>query len=148
MTIRGFQEDHCSLKASALTFYSLLSIVPIIAMIFGIAKGFGFDKRLQLQLLEKFSGQEAVLQRVFEFSDSLLRKTQGGIVAGIGVALLFWSVINVLGYIERSFNDIWKVEKSRGFGRKSSRITSYNVCYTKLLRTKNQGKRKNRETLP
>jgi membrane protein len=120
MTIRGFQEDHCSVKASALTFYSLLSIVPIIAMIFGIAKGFGFDKKLQLQLLEKFSGQEAVLQRVFEFSDSLLRKTQGGIVAGIGVALLFWSVINVLGYIERSFNDIWKVETSRSLGRKSS----------------------------
>ncbi|MGA6992978.1 MAG: YihY/virulence factor BrkB family protein [Candidatus Deferrimicrobiaceae bacterium] len=120
MTIRGFQDDHCSVKASALTFYSLLSVVPIIAMIFGIAKGFGFDKRLQLQLLEKFSGQEAVLQRVFEFSASLLQKTQGGIVAGIGVALLFWSVINVLGYIERSFNDIWKVEKSRGFGRKSS----------------------------
>ena len=120
MTIRGFQEDHCSVKASALTFYSLLSIVPIIAMIFGIAKGFGFDKRLQLQLLEKFSGQEVVLQKVFEFSDSLLRKTQGGIVAGIGVALLFWSVINVLGYIERSFNDIWNVDKHRSFGRKSS----------------------------
>jgi membrane protein len=89
-------------------------------MIFGIAKGFGFDKRLQIQLLEKFSGQEAVLHKVFEFSDSLLRKTQGGVVAGIGVGLLFWSVINVLGYIERSFNDIWKVGKSRGFGRKSS----------------------------
>jgi membrane protein len=120
MTIRGFQDDHCPVKASALTFYSLLSIVPIIAMIFGIAKGFGFDKRLQIQLMEKFSGQEAVLHKVFEFSDSLLQKTRGGIVAGIGVALLFWSVINVLGYIERSFNDIWKVEKHRSFGRKSS----------------------------
>ncbi|HSL98831.1 MAG TPA: YihY/virulence factor BrkB family protein [Candidatus Limnocylindria bacterium] len=120
MTIRGFQDDHCSVKASALTFYSLLSVVPIIAMIFGIAKGFGFDKRLQLQLLEKFSGQEDVLLKVFEFSGSLLQKTRGGIVAGIGVALLFWSVINVLGYVERSFNDIWKVEKPRSFGRKSS----------------------------
>ena len=120
MTIRGFQKDHCSVKASALTFYSLLSIVPIIAMIFGIAKGFGFDKRLQSQLLEKFAGQEAVLHKIFEFSDSLLQRTQGGVVAGIGVALLFFSVINVLGYIERSFNDIWKVEKDRSFGRKSS----------------------------
>ncbi|MGA7104200.1 MAG: YihY/virulence factor BrkB family protein [Candidatus Deferrimicrobiaceae bacterium] len=120
MTIRGFQDDHCSVKASALTFYSLLSIVPIIAMIFGIAKGFGFDKKLQFQLLEKFSGQEAVLLKVFEFSNSLLQKTRGGIVAGIGVALLFWSVVNVLGYIEKSFNDVWKVEKSRSFGRKSS----------------------------
>ena len=81
MTIRGFQDDHCSVKASALTFYSLLSVVPIIAMFFGIAKGFGFDKRLQIQLLEKFSGQEEILLRVFEFSDSLLQKTKGGIVA-------------------------------------------------------------------
>lgn len=120
MTIRGFQEDHCSVKASALTFYSLLSVVPIIAMFFGIAKGFGFDKRLQFQLLEKFSSQEAILLRVFEFSDSLLQKTRGGIVAGIGVALLFWSVVNVLGYIEQSFNDVWKVEKHRSFARKCS----------------------------
>lgn len=120
MTIRGFQDDHCSVKASALTFYSLLSVVPIIAMFFGIAKGFGFDKRLQFQLLEKFSGQEAILLRVFEFSDSLLQKTRGGIVAGIGVALLFWSVVNVLGYIEQSFNDVWKVEKPRSFTRKCS----------------------------
>ncbi len=120
MTVRGFQDDHCSVKASALTFYSLLSTVPIIAMIFGIAQGFGFDKRLQMQLLEKFPGQETVLLKVFEFSDSLLQRTQGGVVAGIGVALLFWSVINVLGYIERSFNDIWKIDRPRSFGRKSS----------------------------
>jgi len=120
MTIRGFQDDHCSVKASALTFYSLLSVVPIIAMFFGIAKGFGFDKRLQIQLLEKFSGQEEILLRVFEFSDSLLQKTKGGIVAGIGVALLFWSVVNVLGYIEQSFNNVWKVKKSRSFARKCS----------------------------
>ncbi len=120
MSIRGFQDDHCSVKASALTFYSLLSVVPIIAMFFGIAKGFGFDKRLQFQLLDKFAGQETILLRVFEFSDSLLQKTRGGIVAGIGVALLFWSVVNVLGYIEQSFNDIWGVEKPRSLARKCS----------------------------
>ena len=42
---RGFNEDNCQLKASALTFYSLLSIVPVFAMMFGIAKGFGFEKK-------------------------------------------------------------------------------------------------------
>jgi len=120
LAIRGFREDQCAVKASALTFYSLLSVVPIIAMVFGIAKGFGFDKRLQSQLLEKFSGYEDVLLKVFEFSNSLLQKTKGGIIAGIGVALLFWSVINVMGQIEQSFNDIWKVEKGRTIARKCS----------------------------
>ncbi len=55
LAFRGFHEDKCSLRASALTFYSLLSIVPVVAMAFGIAKGFGADKSLEKQLLEKFS---------------------------------------------------------------------------------------------
>lgn len=120
LAVRGFVEDQCTLKASSLTFYSLLSVVPIVAMFFGIAKGFGFEKRLQAQLLEKFAGQEEVLLKVFEFSDAMLRKTRGGVIAGIGVALLFWSVIKVMGYIEHSFNDIWKVEKGRTLARKCS----------------------------
>jgi membrane protein len=120
LAFRGFQEDRCSEKASALTFYSLLSVVPIVAMMFAIAKGFGFHKKLQAQLLERFSGQEDVLLKVFEFSDSMLQKTKGGIIAGIGIAFLFWSVIKVLGNIEYSFNDIWKVEKQRSFARKCS----------------------------
>jgi membrane protein len=120
LAIRGFRENQCGVKASALTFYSLLSVVPIVAMGFGIAKGFGFDRRLQGQLLERFSGYEDVLLKVFEFSNSLLQKTRGGIIAGIGVALLFWSVIKVMGEIEHSFNHIWKVEKSRTIARKAS----------------------------
>ena len=82
-------------------------------MVFGIAKGFGFDKRLQAELLVEFSEQSDILMKVFEFSDSMLEKTSGGIVAGIGVALLFWSVVKVLGSIEDAFNDIWKVAKPR-----------------------------------
>lgn len=120
LSVRGFREEQCPVKASALTFYSVLSVVPIVAMFFGIAKGFGFDKKLQAQLLAKFSGQQDVLLKVFEFSDALLRKTKGGIVAGIGVAFLFWSVISILGRIEHSFNDIWNVKKGRAFARKCS----------------------------
>ncbi|HZW36362.1 MAG TPA: YihY/virulence factor BrkB family protein, partial [Candidatus Deferrimicrobiaceae bacterium] len=118
LAARGYRQDRCAIKASALTFYSVLSVVPVIAVFFGIAKGFGFDKKLQAQLLEKFSEQTDVLQKVFEFSNSMLQKTNGGVVAGIGVALLLWSVVKVLGHIEDSFNDIWKVAKPRTFARK------------------------------
>lgn len=120
LSVRGFREEQCPVKASALTFYSVLSVVPIVAMFFGIAKGFGFDKKLQAQLLEKFSGHEDILFKVFEFSDLLLQKTRGGVVAGIGVVFLFWAVISVLGHIEYSFNDIWNIPKGRTFARKCS----------------------------
>jgi len=118
LAVRGFDEDKCQLRASALTFYSLLSLVPVVAMAFGIAKGFGFEKLLEKQLLEKLSGQEEVIGQVIGFANSLLENTKGGMIAGIGVVVLFWSVIKVLGHIERSFNDVWEIKEARPFGRK------------------------------
>jgi membrane protein len=127
LAIRGYRRDQCAMKASALTFYSVLSVVPVIAVFFGIAKGFGFDRKLQAQLLAKFSGQTDVLLKVFEFANSMLQKTKGGVIAGIGVALLFWSVVKVLGHIEDSFNDIWKVGKPRTIARKCTDYLSITI---------------------
>lgn len=120
LSLRGFTENRSQLRASSLTFYSLLSIVPVVAMIFGIAKGFGFERALEKQLIEKLSGQEEVIMRVIGFARALLENTKGGLIAGIGVLLLFWSIIKVLGSIESSFNEIWGVKKPRSFGRKIS----------------------------
>ncbi|MFO7569115.1 MAG: YihY/virulence factor BrkB family protein [Smithellaceae bacterium] len=118
LSIRGFDEDKCQLRASALTFYSLISIVPVLAMAFGIAKGFGFEKVLEEQLREKLAGHEDILTNVIGFSHSLLENTQGGLIAGIGLVMLFWAVLKVLGHIEYSFNDIWGVKEQRPIGRK------------------------------
>ncbi len=120
LSIRGFDEDKCQLRASALTFYSLISIVPVAAMAFGIAKGFGFEKLLEKHLLEQLSGQEEVVTRVIDFANSLLANTKGGLMAGVGIIILFWAVIKVLGNIEDSFNDIWGIKESRTLGRRFS----------------------------
>lgn len=118
LSLRGFNEDKCQLRALALTFYSLLSIVPMLAMAFGIAKGFGFERALKNQLLEKLQGQEEVVTRIINFANSLLETTKGGVIAGAGVGVLFLTVIKVLGTIESSFNDIWGIKKPRSLGRK------------------------------
>jgi membrane protein len=89
-------------------------------MAFGIAKGFGFQKLLEKQLLEKFSGQEEVMMRIVDFSRSLLENTKGGMIIGIGIVFLLWTVIKLLGNIERSFNDIWELKNPRTYGRKFS----------------------------
>jgi membrane protein len=120
LAVRGFDENKCSLKASALTFYTLMSIVPVAAMAFGIAKGFGFEAKLQQQLMGKLQGQEEVIRRIIEFAHKLLEDTKGGLVAGVGIVVLFWTVIKLLGNIEGSFNDIWGIQKSRSIARKFS----------------------------
>lgn len=122
LAIRGFDEDKCQLRASALTFFSLLSVVPVVAMAFGVAKGFGFEALLEKQILAQLQGQEEVAQQIIQFSQSFLANTQGGVIAGIGIAVLFWSVIKVLGNIENSFNGIWGIKKGRNLGRK---LTDY-----------------------
>lgn len=133
LTIRGFLEDNCLLRASALTFYSLLSIGPVVALTFGIAKGFGLQQRLQSEILEKIPAQEEVLNQILEYADVLLTNTKGGVIAGIGVILLFWSVLKVLNHIERSFNEIWYITESRSWKRKLSNYLSFIVIAPILL---------------
>jgi len=118
LAIRGFNENKCMFRASALTFYTLLSIVPIIALMFGIAKGFELQKQVEEQLLTKMEGQKEVITKIIDFSNAMLANTSGGVIAGVGVAFLFWTIISVLSNIENSFNDIWGVIKPRSFGRK------------------------------
>ncbi|MBF0102095.1 MAG: YihY/virulence factor BrkB family protein, partial [Desulfobacterales bacterium] len=106
---------------------------PVFAMIFGIAKGFGYEKILEKQLLNEFPGHETIMTNIFIFSQSLLENTRGDMIAGIGLALLFWMVIKVLSNIEQSFNFIWKVEENRTWARKFSDYLSMIISGSILM---------------
>ncbi len=118
VALRGLSEDKIYLHASALTFFTLLSIVPIIAMAFGIATGFGLEEYLEDQLEKAFMGREEVLEWIMEFSHSLLEATKGGVMAGVGIVILFYTIMKVLNHIEASFNEIWQISRERSFSRK------------------------------
>jgi membrane protein len=117
-----FLRDKIQLRASALTFYLILSIVPLLAMAFGIAEGFGLSALLERELASAFQGQEQVLDFSLKFAHSLLDTTKGEAIAGVGIVVLFWSVVKLLNHIEDAFNRIWKVAKDRNFLRK---LTDY-----------------------
>ena len=121
-SVRGFLTDRCTLHASALTFYSVLSIVPAFAMVFGIAKGFGMDKVLEERVRTALSSQPEVADRIMQFSQSALANTKGGLMAAVGLLILIWTVVSVLSNIERSFNEIWGVKEHRTLVR---RVTDY-----------------------
>ena len=122
LATNGFNEDKCLLKATALTYYTLFSIVPIIALAFAIAKGFGFEQSLQQDLLLKFQDQKDILTQAFVYADKMLANTKGGLIAGVGIVLLLWSIIKLLSSIEESFNEIWEIKRDRTWTRK---ITDY-----------------------
>jgi membrane protein len=118
LSIRGSMENKVTIRASALTYYTLMSIVPVLAMAFGIAKGFGADKYLQEQIVNSLKGQEEIADKLVTFSNTMLQKTGGGLIAGIGIVLLFYAVAKVMSSVETAFNDIWKIEKARTLSRK------------------------------
>ncbi|MDF1537081.1 MAG: YhjD/YihY/BrkB family envelope integrity protein [bacterium] len=120
LTFRGFVENRCQLRASALTFYSLLSVVPVMAMAFGVAKGFGFQRTLEREVGKVLSAHAEVASQIVTFANTLLENTKGGLVAGIGFAFLVWTVIKVLSNIEQSFNEIWGIKEPRTWVRKVS----------------------------
>jgi len=115
---KGFTNDKVSLRASALTFYSLLSVVPVAAIAFAIAKGFGLDENLKTIIFEKFQNQEQLLTWLQTQTENILKPAHGGYIAGAGVVILFWSVMALLNHIETSFNHIWQIRSSRPWMRK------------------------------
>ena len=130
---KGFNEDKIQLRASALSFYTLLSIVPILAMVFGISQGFGLQEYLKQILTEKFQEHTDMLKVLLDFVDRYLQRINGGFITGIGLVILFWSVMKVLGNIESSFNGIWRIKKSRMFTRKFTDYISLLVIAPVLL---------------
>lgn len=119
-SISGFSYDDIFSKASALTFYFLLSIVPVLAVAFGIAKGFGFEVTLEEEIIERFHEYPEVANRIIQFSYSTLEQAKGGVIAGVGVVTLLYTVFKLMNYTELSLNSIFKVPYSRPLSRQIS----------------------------
>lgn len=120
IAIKEFNNDKCTEKASALTYFSMLSLVPVIAMLFAIAKGFGIKEKVEKELQNYFAGQEAILDSVLPAVDNMLNDESGGVITGISIVILIYTVIRLLMNIEQAFNDMWDIKKSRRWERKIS----------------------------
>ena len=116
MTIKEFIDNKCVEKASALTYFSMLSIVPVMAMFLAIARGFGFDKLVQTELSRYLN--EDILDKVIPWSQKLLDSTSGDVVTGISLLFLLYTILRLLENIETSINEMWHISKSRQWNRK------------------------------
>ena len=129
LTSKNFVKNKCALRASSLTFLTLMSVVPLVALLLGIARGFNFEEILRNKLVESFVGQEEVAEWILSFADTTLKVAAGGVITGIGVGMLFFTALKLLANIESSFNDIWGIKQGRSILRKlSDYITLLLLC--------------------
>ncbi|MBQ1980245.1 MAG: YihY family inner membrane protein [Alistipes sp.] len=119
-TVQGLSTHGTMVRSAAMTFYTLISIVPIVALIFAVLKGFGMTEDLVQNLYGLLPQMPEVVDYVVDFAQNTLARTQGGWVAAISLVTLFWAVIRVFGSIEDAFNNIWEVKNTRSMARKYS----------------------------
>ena len=119
LSSKGFYTKECYLRSSLLNFYTLLALVPLFAIIFSIAKGFGFEEFLQKQILQTFTEQQEVFSTILRFSYAFLKHLQSQTILGIGIFFLFFSVFGLFENIEKSLNNIWNVKKNRTLIRRA-----------------------------
>ena len=106
-TVQGLSAHGTVVRTAALTFYTLISIVPVAALVFAVVKGFGLAEDLVENLYTVVPQMPDVVDYVVAFAQKTLARTQGGWVAFVSLVTLFWAVIRVFGSIEDAFNNIW-----------------------------------------
>ncbi len=130
LVIRDFRDDQCLLRASALTFTTILSIVPFFALTFAVLKGFGVHNKVEPLILNKVAaGSQEIVAKIITYINNTNMTSMGA----IGLVTLIATVISVLGNIEESFNGIWGVKETRSFYRKFSDYLSVVITGPLLL---------------
>ena len=122
LSIREFVQGRVINKASALTYSTLLAIIPILAILFAIARGFGLANLLEDQFRTGLEGQAMAAETILSFIDSYLSHAKSGVFIGVGIIMLFYTVLLLTNNMEQTFNSIWQVKKHRSLYRK---LTDY-----------------------
>lgn len=113
LTIRFFTGKRVMTQASALTYSTLLAIVPILAVIFAIARGFGYNKYIEMWFRDALSSQPQAADIIVGFVNGYLVHTKSGIFLGVGLIFMLYTVLMLMNNVEETFNQIWQVSNSR-----------------------------------
>ena len=117
LAIKGFNQNDINMRANSLTFSMMFAIVPIMALIIAIARGFGFENIIEDWLNESFLSSYNIVPTIMGFVNRYLETAQGGAFLGIGLVILLWAVYSFFRNVESSMNKIWEVEKNRSIIR-------------------------------
>ena len=113
LVVRGFTSKNLNDTAKSLTYSLIFAVVPILAMVVAVAKGFGVVDIIEQQLNHSFLGETNMVPTIMEMVQRYLDTAQGGLFIGIGLIILLWAVYSFFQSVENAFNRIWNVKRSR-----------------------------------
>jgi membrane protein len=119
---RGFKNQVLVVRANSLSFALLFAFIPMMALIYAIARGFGFEEVVKNTISTSFLAEANLSHVLFEWIERYLETARDGFFLGVGLVVLIWAVYAFFNMLENSFNSIWNVKQSRSFGR---RMTNY-----------------------
>ena len=122
ITIKTFSSEKIGFQAVALSFFSTMSVVPFIAIVFAITGGFGLADKLKEFLYGYFNNSQQTIDMVLGFAQNIIDTAQSSLMGLISASLFLWIVIWMMMNVERVFNNVWKVQKSRNLFRRLSVI--------------------------
>ena len=117
LAVRFFTTKRVLTQAAALTYSTLLAIVPIMAVVFAIARGFGYNKYIELWFRDALASQPQAAEVIIGWVNSYLVHTKSGIFLGVGLVFMLYTVLMLVSNIEQTFNEIWQVKKPRSIFR-------------------------------
>jgi len=117
LAVRFFTAKRVMTQAAALTYSTLLALVPILAVVFAIARGFGFNKYIEVWFRDALASQPQVAEVIVGFVNSYLVHTKSGIFLGVGLIFMLYTVMMLVNNIEQTFNEIWQVKHQRSLFR-------------------------------
>lgn len=124
LTLSSFFGQKVNYRAIALAYFSILALVPCVAMIFAVTNGFGLGAQMESILYQYFEGKEAIIATILEYSNNILNTINNG-VFGLFVFLSFvWMVLWLMIQVESAFNYVWNVKKSRSFLKRAGAYMS------------------------
>ncbi len=124
LSVRSFLNGDIQTQACAMTYRTLLAIVPALALALAIARGFGFQAVVQKELFHFFPAQKVAVSYALQFVDSYLNQASEGIFVGVGIVFLLYTLISLVINVEDTFNLIWGVKEGRSLWRKISDYTA------------------------
>ena len=133
LTIRFFTAKRVMAQASALTYSTLLAFVPVVAVIFAIARGFGYNKYIEIWFRDALSTQPQAAEAIIGFVNSYLIHTKSGIFLGIGLIFMFYTVLMLMNNVEETFNHVWQVSNSRPIIRSFTNYLAVFLLFPVLL---------------
>lgn len=137
--LENYKRANSALWVTSLCFYTLLSLVPVFAILFSLGSWLGVAESIIIHLSKYSPLNEEMITFLVQFSENLLENARSGVLAGIGFLSLGWTLITMFSIVEKSFNDIWQVEKSRMILRKITDYIAFFLLFPLLILTINGG---------